>query len=120
MEPTIFNSAEAVLSQMKEQLSKEKGGRNKNFNYGSILIYFALERISLMQPQHVTLGVPNPRDPRMHRWVELMARHVGQSSIVFLTAFFAWFRRQVIAIDDYAYAGVDFRGDLDLALPEGA
>ena len=48
MEPTIFNWDEAVLSQMKEQLSKAKGGRKKNFNYGSILISFALEQIPLI------------------------------------------------------------------------
>ena len=29
MEPTVFNWAEAIISQMKEQLSKEKGGRKK-------------------------------------------------------------------------------------------
>ena len=120
MEPIVFNWAEAVLSQMKEQLSKAKGGRKKNFNYGSIFISFALERIPLMQPQHVMLGVSNPRDPRMQRWVELMARHVGQSTIVFSTAFFAWFRRNIFTIDDHAYVGIDFRGDLDLVLPEGA
>ena len=36
--PTVFNWSEAVLSQIKEQLNKEKGGRKKNFSYGSILI----------------------------------------------------------------------------------
>ena len=65
------------------------------------------------------LDVSNPRDPRMQRWVELMARHAGQSTVMLSNAFFSWFRRQIIAINDYAYAGVDFRGDLDLALPEG-
>ena len=65
MKPTVFNGYEAVLSQIKENLNKEKGGRKKNFSYGSILIYFSLERIPLMQPQHVTLDVSNPRDPRM-------------------------------------------------------
>ena len=48
MEPTIFIWSKAVLSQIKEQLNKEKGGRKKNFSYGSILISFALERIPLM------------------------------------------------------------------------
>ena len=61
-----------------------------------------------MQPQHVTLGVSNLRDPRMQRWVELMGRHAGQSTIVFSTVFFAWFKRQVFAIDEYAYTSVDF------------
>ena len=34
--------------------------------------------------------------------------------------FFLWLRCQIICIDDYAYAGVDFRGDPDMPLPEGA
>ena len=67
LEPTVFNWSEVVLSQIKEQLNKEKGGRKKNFSYGSILISFTFERIPLMQPQHVTLDVSSPRDPQMQR-----------------------------------------------------
>ena len=119
LEPTILNWYEVFLSQIKEQLNKDKGGRKKNFSYGSILISFTFERIPLMQPQHVTLDISSPRDPRMQRWVELMGRHAGQSTIVFSTAFFARFWRHIISIDEYAYAGVDFRGDPDLVLPEG-
>ena len=33
--------------------------------------------------------------------------------------FFPWWRWQIIAIDDYPYAGIDFRGDLDMPLPPG-
>jgi len=76
---------------MKEQLIKVKSGKTKNFGYGSILISFALERIPLMQPQLVSLGVYGPRDPRMQRWIDLMARHVGQSLISFSPAFFKRF-----------------------------
>ena len=65
LEPTFFNWSEVFLSQIKEQLNKAKGGRKKNFSYGSILISFALERIPLMQPQHVTLDISSPKDPRM-------------------------------------------------------
>ena len=50
LEPTIFNWCEAVLSLMKEQLTKVKNGKMKFFGYGSILIDFTLERIPLMQP----------------------------------------------------------------------
>jgi len=31
--------------------------------------------------------------------------------------FFACWAQQIVAIDDYAYVGMDFRGDLDLPLP---
>lgn len=75
---------------MKEQLTKVKIGRKKNFIYGSILITLILEKIQLMQPQHVTLGVAGPRDPRMHRWVELMAIHAIKSLISFSITFFTW------------------------------
>jgi len=39
---------------------------------------------------------------------------------VFSIAFYSWFQCQIIVIDDCAYAGVDFHGDPDLVLPEGA
>lgn len=63
LEPTLFNWCAVVLSSLKEQLTKVKSGKTKNFSYGSLLISFTLEIISLMQPQHVTLGVAGPRDP---------------------------------------------------------
>ena len=66
-----------MLSSLKEQMTKVKSSEMKNFSYGSLLIAFTLERIPLMQPQHVTLGVAGPRDPWMQRWAKLNARHVG-------------------------------------------
>ena len=63
LEPTIFNYSEVVLSQIKEQLNKAKGGRKKNFSYGLILLSFSLKQIPLMQPQHVTLDISSLRDP---------------------------------------------------------
>jgi len=48
MKPTIFNSNEGVLENMKEELTKAKDGRLKNFGYGSILISFSLENIPLL------------------------------------------------------------------------
>ena len=34
--------------------------------------------------------------------------------------FFPWWRWQIISIDDYPYAGIDFWGDPDMPLPPGA
>jgi hypothetical protein len=34
--------------------------------------------------------------------------------------FLYWWRRQVIALDDYPYEGIDFRGDPDMPLPPGS
>jgi len=48
LEPTVFNWCEAILSLMKEQMTKVKSGRMNNFSYGSLLITFTLERIPLI------------------------------------------------------------------------
>jgi len=32
---------------------------------------------------------------------------------------FYWWRKKIIALDDYPYAGIDFRGDPDMPLPLG-
>jgi hypothetical protein len=34
--------------------------------------------------------------------------------------FFFWWGRQIIALDDYPYAGINFRGDPNMLLPPGA
>ena len=36
------------------------------------------------------------------------------------TDFFPWWQRQIVSIDDYPYAGIDFCGDTDMPLPLGA
>jgi len=33
--------------------------------------------------------------------------------------FFAWLERKLLMVDDYAYPGTNFKGDLDLPLPLG-
>lgn len=60
-----INWSEGVLANMKEQSTKSKDGRLKNFGYGSILISFSLERIPLLHPQHISLELLDPRAPRM-------------------------------------------------------
>ena len=54
----------------------------------------------------------------MKIWVDLMARHGGVPIIKYDRDFFQWLRDQLIMVEDYAYAGTDFCGDPDLALPE--
>ena len=48
LQPKMFNWCDAVLVQMKSQLTKVKDGRLKNFGFGSILTAFSLEKILLM------------------------------------------------------------------------
>ena len=38
----------------------------------------------------------------------------------FEATFFHWLQYQILMIEDYAYAGTDFRGDPNLPLPPGA
>ena len=51
-----------------------------------------------------------------------MARHGGNvSSVVRLTpAYFMWLRKKVFTIEDFPYAGIDYRGDPKTYLPLGA
>ena len=41
------------------------------------------------------------------------------SELKFTADFFAWWRRQLIVIEDFPYVGVDFQGSVDLVLLEG-
>jgi hypothetical protein len=63
---------------------------------------------------------PGPRDLRMLRWCQLMARHVAGPFVKYDDIFFVWLQNQMLMVDDYAYAQLDFRGDPNLALPEDA
>ena len=58
-------------------------------------------------------------DPRMTRWVEAMERHGGggEPRVAYGAVFFCWLRGQLMMVEYYVYDGVDFRGNLDLALP---
>jgi hypothetical protein len=49
-----------------------------------------------------------------------MARHVAGPIIKYNDSFFDWLRPQMLMVNDYAYVGLEFQGDPDLALPEGA
>ena len=44
----------------------------------------------------------------------------GRGNVKFGDPFLRWLRDQLLLVEDYAYAGTDFRGDPDLPLPPGA
>lgn len=50
-----------------------------------------------------------------------MAHHPDEGTEVvrFTLEYFHWLENQVFSIQDFPYAGVDFRGDPDMALPLG-
>ena len=41
----------------------------------------------------------------------------GRVANPYPTDLFPWWQRQIVTIDDYPYAGIDFHGDLDMPLP---
>ena len=72
-----------------------------------------------MRPR-VTVSRLDPEDPRMLRWVYIMARHGGGGpKVVYRTNLFHWLRGQLLMIEGYAYEGEDFRDDPELVLLEG-
>ena len=75
----------------------------------------------MLIPQQLTVEVGLPREPKLMRWVAVMARHLdeGMEVIRLTPEYFRWVENQVFAIQDFPYAGVDFHGDLDMVLPPG-
>jgi hypothetical protein len=105
---------------MTDQMTKSKTGWLKQFGYGSILVYFFLERVPTMHLHNKEWEEdPNPQDPRMKRWVGRIARHGGGPIVYYDHPFFKWLKNQLIMIEDYAYTWVNFQGDPGLILPKG-
>ena len=75
----------------------------------------------MLIPQHLTVAAGPPWEPKLMRWVAVMARHPdeGAGVVRFPAGYFHWLEDQVFAIKDFPYAGVDFRGDPDMVLPQG-
>lgn len=119
MEPRIFNLCDGVLQKIFTQLTNCKGGHLKDFGYGSIIVSFFLKRALVFRPQQIDVEEPRWREPRMRRWVKIMARHGGGHVYTYPTMFFQWVKRQIVCIDDYSYAGSDFWNDLNMILPPG-
>jgi len=117
----IFNWCEAVLANVKGQLTRAKNGKLKNFGYGFLVVSFGLERVPMLVPQHLSVGAGLPEEPKLMRWVVVMARHPEEGSEVvrFPLEYFHWLENQVFAIQDFPYVGMDYRGDPDMALPPG-
>ena len=88
-------------------MTKCRRGDLKHFRYRSVLVSFFLERVPNLCLQ-VEWGIPSPQDPRMKRWVDLMARHAVDPIVRYNDVFFDWLRDQMLMVDDYAYVGLDF------------
>jgi len=118
---TVFDWCTPLLANLKSQLTSIRRGQTKNFGYGTILCTFFFERIPALRPR-VAVSISTPRDPRMGRWADLMKR-LGGGEVprsAFDDEFYTWWEQQIVAVDDYPYSGLDFRGDPDLELPPDA
>ena len=75
----------------------------------------------MLIPQQLTVDILGPREPKLVRWVAVMARHPDEGAAVvrFSDSYFHWLEDQVFSIQDFPYAEVDFRGDPDMVLPQG-
>jgi hypothetical protein len=57
----------------------------------------------------------------MARWIEFMKRQGGgRVATPYNDDFLFWWSRQIISLDNYPYARIDFRGDPNMLLPTGA
>ena len=59
------------------------------------------------------------KDPAMLKWLGLLVRLGGGRKPHFSKDFFSCLDQDVLVVDDYGYAGIDFRNDPDLVFPEG-
>jgi len=120
MIPTVYDWSTTLLGNMKHQLSECKAGRIRNFGFSSILSTFFFERVPGLSPR-VDVPLHGARDPAQRRWADAMRRlGGGRVANPYPAEFFPWWRRQIVAIDDYPYGGIDFRGDPDMPLPPGS
>ena len=61
------------------------------------------------------------QDPAQRCWENVMRiLGGGRVSNPYPADFFPWSQQQIVAIDDYPYARIDFRGDPDMPLPLGS
>ena len=88
MEPIVFNWYEGMVVNLTDQLNKCRWGHLKQFGYGAVIVSFILQRVPHMRPQVVVRRL-DAEDPRMLRWVYVMARHDGGGSkVIYGSVFF--------------------------------
>ena len=92
---------------------------NHDCAYGTMLCSLFFEKILTLRP-HVQLPDGGPREPRMHRWGQILSRGGGGAvGQVFRPEFFAHWDQMPLYIDDYPYSGMSYWVDLDLLHPPG-
>ena len=106
-------------AKMVGQLDRCRTTDSGDFAFGSILVAWFLERVSMLYPR-VLLGAPGVQESRLRRWSTILIHHGGGEGGHFFMAEAAQVWRQMSQIIlRYPYCGVDFRGDPDMVLPPG-
>jgi hypothetical protein len=106
-------------ARMVAQLDHCRSTDGGEFAFGSILVAWFLERVSMLRPR-VLLEMPGAREPRLRWWSTVLVHHGGGEGGHFFSAEAARIWRQMPQVVlRYPYAGVDFRGDPDMVLPPG-
>ena len=79
-----------MLVILKDQLNKIIRGELNHFVYEVVVVYFFLERVPLMR-HLVSLRMLDADDPRVIRWVNVMAHHGGGGlKVTYGSLFFHW------------------------------
>ena len=108
MRPTIYDWSTTLLSNMKHQLSEYKAGRVRNFGFSGILSTFFFKHVLGLSPV-VDVPLHGVRDLTQWYWEDAMRRlGGGRVANPYLADFFPWWKRHIVAIDDYPYAWIDF------------
>jgi hypothetical protein len=101
---------------MKRELTNCKQGRKRNFRFASILCGFLFERVPGLGPR-VDIVLHGLHDPAMAWWTEVMRQlRGGRVPIPYNDDFFFCWCQQVIDMDEYPYAWIDFIGYLGHAI----
>ena len=73
LQGALYDWCSGVIPTMKKKLSDYKRGRQKKFDYSSILVAFFFQRVPSISPI-VPLLVSSPRHPRLSKWGEIFLR----------------------------------------------
>ena len=66
------------MANIKGQLTRAKNRQLKTFGYGALVVSFGLKRVPMLIPQHLTVEVGLPQEPKLMRWVAVMACHLEE------------------------------------------
>jgi hypothetical protein len=106
-------------ARMTAQLDRCRSTGTGEFAYGSILVAWFLERVSMLRPR-VLLEAPGAREPRLRQWYGVLIHHGGGEGGHYCSAQAAQIWRQMPqVILWYPHPGVDFQGNPNMVLPHG-